>query len=133
MTRRTKVRFSLRLPHESTVNTRAGAPPTVTSRWFFACEQRLCCWPWSANIWASEKVQQIDPAKLAVREAVLLAQFAVATERAARSAPSEALAHREAETRASGADILQTLREAPDLLDLARQIDEPIEAAETGD
>jgi len=82
----------------------------------------------TALLKASEKLGKINAERLTVREAVLLAQFAVATERAARGEPDHVIESRQTPKRARGADILQTLREAPDLLDLARQIDERLAA-----
>lgn len=78
---------------------------------------------------AYEKLQAVDPERLSVREAVLLAQFAVATERAARGEVSHHVVdHQTTPDRLSGAEILKTLRDAPDILDLVRQIDERLAA-----
>ena len=81
----------------------------------------------AALLKAGQRLQTIDSTKLTIREAVMLAEFAVKTERAARDEPAPSLVEPHHETeRVSGADILHMLRVAPDLLDLAQAIEERI-------
>lgn len=78
---------------------------------------------------AGQRIQSIEPEKLTVREAVMLADLAVRIERHARGEPIPSIDVRADLTHTflpSGSKVIQAIRTSPQILDLIDAIDDTL-------